>query len=51
MTEAVKDIMVKIMAEVLDIFGIMTKEIKQGRASKFIPGDRFRVLTEIQTRI
>ena len=51
MTEAVKDIMVKIMAEVLDIFGIMTKEIKQGRASKSIPGDRFRVLTEIQTRI
>jgi hypothetical protein len=37
MTEAMKDIMVKIMVEVLEIFAIMTKEIKQGRASKPIP--------------
>ncbi|KAH9166014.1 hypothetical protein EDB89DRAFT_1857780, partial [Lactarius sanguifluus] len=32
-TEAMKDTIVKIMVEVLGIFGIVTKEIKQGRAS------------------
>ncbi|KAH9016644.1 hypothetical protein EDB83DRAFT_2573211 [Lactarius deliciosus] len=31
-TEAMRDIIVKIMVEVLGIFGIVTKEIKQGRA-------------------
>ena len=36
-TEAMKDIMVKIMVEVLGIFGIVTKEMKQGRASEFTP--------------
>ena len=36
MTDAMKDIMVKIMVEVLEIFAIMTKEIKQGRASASI---------------
>ena len=36
-TEAMKDIMVKIMIEVLGIFGIVTKEMKQGRASEFTP--------------
>ena len=30
---AMKDIIVKIMVEVLSILGIVTKEIKQGRAS------------------
>ena len=51
MTESMKDIMVKIMAEVLDIFAIMTKEIKQGRASESIPDDRFPMLTEVQRDI
>ena len=36
MTDAMRDIMVKIMVEVLEIFGIMTKEIKQGRARESI---------------
>ena len=43
MTDAMKDIMVKIMVEVLEIFAIMTKEIKQGRASASIPDHMFRV--------
>jgi hypothetical protein len=43
MTEAMKDIMVKIMVEVLEIFAIMTKEIKQGRTSESIPDDTFPV--------
>ena len=33
-TNAMTDIIVKIMVEVLDIFAIATKEIKQGRASE-----------------
>jgi hypothetical protein len=37
MTEEIKDIMVKIMVEVLGIFAILTKEIK--RASEWIPDD------------
>jgi hypothetical protein len=41
-TEAMKDIIVKIMVEVLGIFAIMTKEIKQGRASESI-SDAFPV--------
>ena len=32
-TEAMTDIIVKIMIEVLNIFAIATKEIRQGRAS------------------
>ena len=32
-SEAMKDIIVKIMAEVLSILGIVTKEVKQGRTS------------------
>ena len=32
-TNAMTDIIVKIMVEVLNIFAIVTKEIKQGRAS------------------
>ena len=43
MTDAMKDIMVKIMVEVLEIFAIMTKEINQGRASEFIPDDMFLI--------
>ena len=43
MTDAMKDIMVKIMVEVLEIFAIMTKEIKQGRASESIANHIFRV--------
>ena len=35
-TDGMKDIMVKIMVEVLGIFAIVTKEIKQGRASELI---------------
>ena len=35
-TEAMKDIIVKIMVEVLGIFAIVTKELKQGRASELI---------------
>ena len=42
-TDAMKDIMVKIMVEVLGIFGIVTKEMKQGRASELIPCGAFRV--------
>jgi hypothetical protein len=42
-TEAMKEIMVKIMVEVLEIFAIMTKEIKQGRASELIPDGMFPV--------
>ena len=34
-TEAMNVIIVKIMVEVLGIFGIVTKEMKQGRASEF----------------
>ena len=33
-TEEMKDIIVKIMAEVLRIFGLVTEEMKQGRASE-----------------
>jgi len=33
--EAMKDIIVKIMVEVLGIFGIVKKEMKQGRAKKY----------------
>jgi hypothetical protein len=36
-TEAMTDIIVKIMVEVLNIFAIATKEMKQGRASELLP--------------
>jgi hypothetical protein len=42
-TGAMKDIIVKIMVEVLGIFAIVTKEIKQGRASESFPNDAFSV--------
>ncbi|KAF8259636.1 hypothetical protein EI94DRAFT_1706967 [Lactarius quietus] len=35
-TNAMTDVIVKIMAEVLNIFAIATKEMKQGRAKKFL---------------
>ena len=35
-TDGMEDIMVKIMVEILGIFAIVTKEIKQGRASELI---------------
>ena len=37
-TEAMTDMIVKIMVEVLNIFAIATKEMKQGRASMFLRG-------------
>ena len=36
-TEAMKGVIVKIMVEVLGIFGIVTKEMKQGRTSESTP--------------
>ncbi|KAH9022696.1 hypothetical protein EDB85DRAFT_1895136 [Lactarius pseudohatsudake] len=42
-TEAMKDIIVKIMVEVLGIFGIVTKEMKQGRTSESIRDDALPV--------
>lgn len=38
-TDAMKDIIVKIMAEVLGIFAIVTKEMKLGRGSELTPDD------------
>ncbi|KAI9435323.1 hypothetical protein H4582DRAFT_681514 [Lactarius indigo] len=35
-TEAMKDTIIKIMVEVLGIFGIVTKEMKQGRAKRYL---------------
>jgi hypothetical protein len=40
-TDAMKDIIVKIMVEVLGIFAIMTKEMKQGRTSESIADAMF----------
>ena len=37
-TDAMTDMIVKIMVEVLNIFAIATKEMKQGRASELLPG-------------
>ncbi|KAH9016025.1 hypothetical protein EDB85DRAFT_2280101 [Lactarius pseudohatsudake] len=42
-TEAMKDTIVKIMVEVLGIFGIVTKEMKQGRTSESIRDDALPV--------
>ena len=50
MTDAMKDIMVKIRVEVLEIFAIMTKEITQGRTSESIPDDMFRVANKDSER-
>ena len=43
-TEAVKDIVVKIMVELLEIFAILTSKIQRGRASELIPGHMFPVV-------
>ena len=40
-TDAMKDIIMKIMVEVLGLFAIVTKEIKQGRASECSPDVMF----------
>lgn len=40
-TDAMTDIIVKIMVEVLDIFAIATKEMKQSRASAFSSSWRY----------
>ncbi len=47
-TEAMRDTIVKIMIEVLGIFAIVTKEMKQGRASESTPDDHFPSLIEFQ---
>ena len=41
--EAIKDIIVKMMVEVLGVFAIMMKEIKEGRASESISDETFSV--------
>lgn len=51
MTEAMKDIVVKIMAEVIEILGLVTKEVKRGRASESIADDTFPSLIKIQRNI
>jgi hypothetical protein len=38
-TAAMRDIIVKIMVEVISILGIVTKEIRQGRTSMRLPPD------------
>jgi hypothetical protein len=47
-TNAMTDIIVKIMVEVLNIFAIATKEIKQSRASEKELGIRERILIYVQ---
>ena len=42
-TDAMRVIIVKIMVEVLGVFAIVTKEIKQGRASELIPDVMFPI--------
>ena len=37
-TTAMTDIVIEIMVEVLTILGIVTKEVKRGRFSEFMPG-------------
>jgi hypothetical protein len=44
-SEAMADMMVKIMVEVLSVLAVVTVEIKQRRPSQFITGD-FLVLTQ-----
>ncbi|KAH9014779.1 hypothetical protein EDB84DRAFT_1635584 [Lactarius hengduanensis] len=50
-TEAMRDIIVKIMVEVLGIFGIVTKEMKQGRASESIPIAMMRDVEDALVRL
>ena len=46
-TDAMTDIMVKIMIEVLDIFAIATKEMKQGRASALLCDISLRLFVDL----
>jgi hypothetical protein len=51
-TEAMKNIIVKIMAEVLSILGIVTKEVGQGRTSMSSHLDLYlQISTVMQRRI
>jgi hypothetical protein len=43
-TAAMKNIVVKIMAEVLSILGIVTKEVGQGRTSMSFPLDIVQII-------
>jgi hypothetical protein len=43
-TAAMKNIIVKIMAEVLSILGIVTKEVGQGRTSMSFPVDIVQII-------
>lgn len=47
-TDAMTDVIVKIMVEVLDIFAIATKEMKQGKASTLLSAIYNRLLICIQ---
>ena len=42
MTEAITDMMAKMMVEVLKVFGLVTEEVKRGRASEPITDDTFK---------
>ena len=44
MTEAISEVMVKIIAEVLEICAIMTEEIKQGQSREQIRDDMFSIV-------
>jgi hypothetical protein len=41
--EALKDIIMKMMIEVLGVFAVLMKEMEQGRASESIPDDTYSV--------
>ena len=43
MTETMSDIVVKIMVEALEIFAIMTEELKQGQSRESIPNEMFPI--------
>ena len=43
-TEAVKDIVIKMMVVLLEVFAIMTKDVKEGRASESVPDYMFPVV-------
>ena len=45
--DAMKDIIVKVTTEVIEILWLVTKEVKQGRMSKSIASDTFLSLIKI----
>lgn len=47
-TPAMTDIIVKVMAEILSVLALTTKEIKQGRFSKCAVTDTLRMLNVLQ---